>query len=73
MSTYSYREVLNQIQHLSVDEQLQLLEDIAKLLRRQTVVKPLHSILELEGLGKETWKDVDIDQYIEQERSSWDG
>jgi len=27
---------------------------------------------ELEGLGKGTWAGVDIDQYIREERDSWD-
>jgi hypothetical protein len=30
-----------------------------------------HSILELDGLGKEIWQDVDVDTYIDQERKSW--
>ena len=32
-----------------------------------------HSILELIGLGKEVWEGVDADEYIDQERESWDG
>jgi len=32
-----------------------------------------HSILELEGLGKEIWKGVDPDEYVAKERDSWDG
>lgn len=73
MPTYSYREVLNQVQHLSTDEQLQLLKDLMDLLKRQTATTPLHSILELQGLGKEVWEGIDVDQYLEEERSSWDG
>lgn len=30
------------------------------------------SILELRGLGKEHWKDVDATQHIEDERAGWD-
>ena len=33
--------------------------------------KPL-SILELKGLGKEHWSNVDPSKHVEQERSSWD-
>lgn len=32
-----------------------------------------HSIMELKGLGKELWQDVDVKKYIEEERSSWRG
>lgn len=31
-----------------------------------------HSILELEGLGKEIWEGVDPKKYVEQERATWD-
>lgn len=73
MSTYPYQKVLNQVQHLSPDEQIQLLEDLVAMIRQRTVTKPLHSILELEGLGKEIWESIDVDQYLQQERESWDG
>lgn len=33
--------------------------------------KPL-SILELQGLGKEHWRDVDASTHVERERSAWD-
>ena len=32
-----------------------------------------HSILELKGLGKEIWKGIDAQEYVDQERSSWPG
>jgi hypothetical protein len=73
MSTNSYGEVLDQVQHLAPNEQLQLLKDLMDLLKRQTTTRPLHSILELEGLGKEVWEGIDVDQYLEEERNSWDG
>jgi hypothetical protein len=73
MSTYAYRQVLNQVQQLTSDEQIQLMEDLLAILRRQVGQKPLHSILELEGLGKEIWEGVDVQAYIDRERDSWDG
>jgi plasmid stability protein len=33
--------------------------------------KPL-SILELQGLGKELWKNVDAAEHVRRERDSWD-
>ena len=32
----------------------------------------LHSILELRGLGKELWKDIDPVEHVRAERDSWD-
>ena len=73
MSTYSYRQVLNHVQQLTAEEQLQLMEDLVAIIRKQCVPRPLHSILELKGLGKEVWEGVDVDAYINQERDSWGG
>lgn len=73
MSTYAYRQILNQVQQLTPDEQLQLMEDLLTILRRQVGRKPLHSILELDGLGKEVWKGIDVQEYIDRERDSWGG
>ena len=33
--------------------------------------KPL-SILDLQGLGKEHWRDIDADTHVERERAAWD-
>lgn len=33
--------------------------------------EPLHSVLELRGLGKEIWTEIDVDDYIREERASW--
>lgn len=30
------------------------------------------SILELEGLGEELWKDIDAAEHVEKERGAWD-
>ena len=76
MTTYAYREVLNEVanqaQKLTLEEQLRLLEDLAGLIRQQMPPKRKHSILELEGLGQEIWKGIDAQEYINQERDSWD-
>ena len=32
----------------------------------------MHSIMELEGLGADLWKDIDAQEYVNKERESWD-
>jgi hypothetical protein len=68
MSTYDYyetlNEVLNQVQRLTFEDQLRLVEDLVANIRRQGKARPKHSILELEGLGAEIWKGVDVDGKI---------
>jgi len=73
MQTITYREVLDQAQKLTPDEQLKLLEDLAAIVRQRVTAKPKHSIMELKGLGKEVWEGIDVEKYIEEERNSWDG
>jgi hypothetical protein len=49
------------------------LEELAEIVRRRRLVKPKHSIMALEGLGKEIWHGLDAQEYINQERASWNG
>ena len=70
MSTEEYRTVRNQAQRLSTDEQFRLLEDLVAMLRTES--RPQHSILEFKGVGKEVWEGVDVEEYIRQERDSWE-
>ena len=72
MSTDAYVKAMQQIRLLTPEEQLQLLEELIKSIRLYSMAgRPFHSILELEGLGKEIWQDVDIQGYLKRERASW--
>lgn len=73
MSTTGYREALRRAQSLTAAEQLELLEELAALVRRQVPTEAGQSILKLQGLGKAVWQGVDAQEYVDQERSSWDG
>jgi len=75
MPMNTYEEALNRARQLPTDELLLLLQELAALIRQQITIKeePLHSFLELEGLGKEIWRDIDAQEYINQERESWNG
>jgi hypothetical protein len=68
-----YQEICQQVENLTPDEQLRLLEELASLVRRRVTPKPKRSIMELEGLGKEIWQGVDAQEYVDQERDSWNG
>ena len=54
-------------------------EEKKKLIRELTRRSDLrdagsaHSILELDGLGRELWKNVDADEHVEKERENWNG
>ena len=70
-----YEDVLNQVRLLSTEEQLQLLEDIAAMLRPRVknIQRPKHNVMEFEGMAKKLWEGIDVEKFIDEERNSWDG
>jgi len=66
-------EIFQKVRQLTPDEQQRLVEEIISMSHLPVSRKPRHSIMELEGLGKEVWEGVEPQQYIEKERNSWDG
>lgn len=69
----TYQRVMNEISSLAPQEQLELLEGIAALLRSTLSIHPKRNILELRGLGADIWRGVRGQQYINEERAAWDG
>ncbi|MDJ0501904.1 MAG: hypothetical protein PX483_13810 [Nostocales cyanobacterium LE14-WE4] len=71
----NYQELLQQAKNLTPEEQLKLVENLSILIRQQLKMtpKPKRSILELRGLGKEIWGNIDAQEYVNQERDSWNG
>ena len=71
MTMSTYDQVMKMTKRLNLPEQLQLLETLSRMVRDQVTEAKPHSIMELEGLGAEIWRDVDAQTYIDQERTSW--
>lgn len=69
MSTY--QEILKQARSLTPEEQLQLIDDLISIARHRVTSKPKRSIMEPRGLGKEICKGINAQEYINQERDSW--
>lgn len=67
-----YEEVRRSIEGLQTSEQLKLLAELTARLSPADEGRA-RSVLELQGLGKEIWRDIDVDDYIDRERSSWNG
>lgn len=72
MAEITYDQVLQMTQKLALPEQLQLLEALSRQVRHRVEAGQIHSIMELEGLGAEIWQGVDAQEYVNQERLSWD-
>lgn len=68
----SYERAKRSVEALTPMEQLRLMSELAASLSAELDPQP-RSLMELEGLGREVWQGVDVDEYLRQERSSWDG
>ena len=67
-----YKDVVEKIHGLDHAERMVLLKYLTSLVGESEAPKPKRSLLELEGLGKEIWSGMDAQEYVNQERSSWD-
>jgi hypothetical protein len=68
-----YEEVLDQARKLSLVDQARLLEELAALVCARIQAWPKHNVMEFRGIAKDFWCGVDVKQYIEEERNSWNG
>lgn len=60
------------LQERAEHEHRSLAQQVIHLLEESAGKPKLHSILELRGLGKELWKDIDPVEHVRAERDSWD-
>lgn len=65
--------VMDEVRRLTTQEQLDLIEAIAALVRTALPAQPTRSVLELTGLGAHIWQGVRAQDYVAQERAAWDG
>jgi len=73
MATASYEDALQLAVSLSREDQQRLISELAARAEGEPLAEPQHSIMELEGLGKEIWEGIDAQEYVNQERASWNG
>jgi plasmid stability protein len=53
-------------------ERRSVAQEVLQILDRVLNEPPRLSIMKLQGLGKDIWREIDSDQYIEAERRAWD-
>ena len=71
MNADPYEDILQRAQaELTQEQQQRLAEVLAQHAGRKNGGR--HSILDLEGLGAELWKDIAPDDYVAKERESWE-
>ena len=66
-------KILAQIRKLDYESRLFLTQKLLRQMRKdhEKHPSPVHYLTELESLGAEIWKDLNIDEYVQQERQ-WD-
>lgn len=72
MTTSTHDQILKMIKRLNLPEQVHLLATLSCMVRDQVVEAKSHSIMELEGLGAEIWRDSDAQTFVDHERASWE-
>jgi hypothetical protein len=72
MSSNAYREMLEKLPQLTRREKLKLIEEIFTGLQREIEKPPFRDIMEYKGFAKEAWESVDAQEYVDEERNSWD-
>lgn len=60
-------EVIDFIQRLKAKRDIQMVQSTDSDLQ----IAPGSSLTALQGLGKEVWQALDVDQYLEEERDAW--
>jgi hypothetical protein len=68
-----YETVLREVEALSEAEQLRLVARMIAKLHGRASSEPSTSILNLQGLGSDIWHGQDAQDYVNHERSSWNG
>ena len=68
-----YHEAKRSVQALGPADQLRLIAELVGQLSGELQCQPGRSLLELQGLGKSLWQEVNFDEYLRRERSSWNG
>ncbi len=68
-----YDQAKRSVQALGPADQLRLIAELVGRLSGELERQPRRSLLELQGLGKGVWRNIDVDEYLHRERSSWNG
>lgn len=67
----AYEQARRSLEALGPADRLRLIAEITGKLSGRLDSGAHRSLRELQGLGKSVWQDVDLDEYIRQERASW--
>jgi hypothetical protein len=61
-------DILLQVKRLDKEDQLNLLENLALLVRKSKRKENKTKLTSISGVGSSLWSNIDIDGYVDQER-----
>lgn len=65
--------LLAEASRLDRAEQRRLLDALIQLLQKQGDGRKAVSVIALRGLGREIWRGLDAQEYVDRERQAWGG
>lgn len=68
----TFETIIEEVRLLPIAQRKALISAIVDTFTDPVPSLPQHSLLELEGLGKEIWEGVDPQTYIDELRDEWD-
>jgi len=71
-NTLNINQIVGEIEKLDYNDKINILTRIANLLKREDKVHQINSITRLKGLGKDIWRTTNSDNFIREERETWD-
>ena len=72
MNATSHDQILRIAESLTRDEQLRLIHELVAAADKDSL-REQASVLELSGLGQKLWQQLDAQEYVRNERASWNG
>ena len=70
-NTNNVNQILSQIEGLSYDEKVEVMDRIIHSFKKQKLTTR-QGLSSLKGLGKDLWKNINVDEYIDSQRKTWD-
>jgi hypothetical protein len=70
-NTNNINQILSQIEGLSYDEKVEVMDRIIHSFKKRNLTAR-QGLTSLKGLGKNLWENINVDEYIDSQRKTWD-